>query len=145
MSVLEALGRGVGGILAPVAAEASLVRGAAVLHADGVVVRAEVTAIAAPDPLGALGEALGGPALVRFSNALRRARPGRDPRDVLGAAVRFRAGTDRPQDLLFATFLHAWQAPSPRSSPTRSTSWQTTTTRSCPSTSRARPRRSRST
>jgi hypothetical protein len=115
MFVREALGRAVGGILAPAAMEVALVRGAPVFHAHGVVIRAEVTPVEAPEPLGALGEALGGPALVRFSGALQRHQEGRDLPDVFGAAVRFRAGSNStardPQDLLFATFRHVWELP----------------------------------
>jgi hypothetical protein len=111
MIVREALGRAVGGILAPVAMEASLARGAPLVHADGMVIRAEVAPVEAPEPLGALGHALSGPALVRFSGALQRYREGRDLPDVFGAAVRFGAASQHPQDLLFATFRHVWELP----------------------------------
>ena len=111
MDVREALGRAVGGILAPIVAEASLARGAPVLHADGVVLEAEAEPVDADEPLGALGRALQGPALVRFSSALRRYQAGQDPRDALGAAIRFGAGGDKPQDLLFGTFRHLWEIP----------------------------------
>ena len=111
MDVREALGRAVGGLLAPLAAEASLTRGVAVLHADGVVLQGKVEALGADAPLGALGEALQGPALVRFSSALRRYREGRDPPDVFGAAIRFGAGTPKAQDLVLATFRHLWEIP----------------------------------
>jgi hypothetical protein len=109
MGVREALGRAVGGVLAPLAAEASLVRGAAVFHPDGVVYGGEAHSVA-EGPLGDLGRALEGEALVRFSAGLRRYREGRDPLDVFGASVRFRFDdAERSQDLLFATFRHAWQ------------------------------------
>jgi hypothetical protein len=112
MGVREALGRAVGGILAPVAAEASLIRGAAVFHADGVVYRGEARAIADEGPLGAVAHALEGPTLVRFSGGLQRYHEGRDPFDVFGASVRFHPDDPRRmQDLLFGTFRHAWQIP----------------------------------
>jgi hypothetical protein len=111
MDVGEALGRAVGGLLAPLVAEASLTRGVAVLHADGVVLHGKVEALEADAPLGALGKALQGPALVRFSSALQRYREGRDPPDVFGAAIRFGAGTPEAQDLLFGTFRHLWEIP----------------------------------
>lgn len=111
MDVRDALGRAVGGIFAPLAAEISLIRGAPVFHADGVLVRAEVEPFSAPAPLGELARALAGEALVRFSGALQRYRRGHDPRDVFGAAVRFGAGTEHPQDLLFATFRTVWELP----------------------------------
>lgn len=104
MSVREVLGRVLGGILAPIMAEGSLARGAAVVHPDGVIYRGEVSGSDAAGALGALGKALAGPALVRFSNGLHRFRRGHDPRDVLGAAVRFGAGSSAEQDLLFGTF-----------------------------------------
>jgi hypothetical protein len=116
MSAREAVGRAIGGLAAPLAAEASLVRGARVFHPDGVVYAAEVSALAGDGPLAELGRALQGAALVRFSGALRRYHPGKDPRDLFGAAVRFHAGagaqpTRRSQDLLFATFRRLWQIP----------------------------------
>jgi hypothetical protein len=111
MIVREALGRAVGGILAPVGMEASLARGAPVLHADGTVFQADVTPVEASEPLGPLARALGGPALVRFSGALQRYQEGRDPPDVFGAAVRFGVASREPQDMLFATFRNLWELP----------------------------------
>jgi hypothetical protein len=112
MGVREALGRAVGGVVAPLVAEASLVRGAAVFHPDGVVYGGEVSSIADEDPLGDLARVLEGEALVRFSSALFRYRAGHDPRDVFGASVRFRVDDPRrAQDLLFATFRRVWQIP----------------------------------
>jgi hypothetical protein len=133
MDVREALGRAVGGILAPIVAEASLTRGAPVFHADGVVLEAEAEAIerigeavegihrgsvpastqgsSVAEALVALGAALHGPALVRFSNAGRRYQEGQDPPDTFGAAIRFGAGTAKQQDLVFATFRHLWELP----------------------------------
>ena len=113
MSVREALGRGVGGILAPIAAEGSLVRGARLFHPDGVVFHADVHAIEGGGPLGA---ALQGPALARFSGALFRGHRGSLLPDILGLALRFHPGRGaepgaRSQDLLLATFRHVWTLP----------------------------------
>jgi hypothetical protein len=111
MDVREALGRAVGGILAPLAAEASLTRGTPIFHADGVVLAAKVEAVDAEEPLGDLGRSLQGPALARLSGALQRYQEGRDPPDVFGAAIRFGARSEKPQDLLLATFRRLWEMP----------------------------------
>ncbi len=114
-SIVEALGRAIGGLLAPIAFEGSLVRGARLFHPDGVVYRADVMPIATEGALADLARALEGPAIVRFSGAMARARGRRDPRDILGAAVRFHAdgvvATPQAQDLLTATFRTLWQLP----------------------------------
>jgi hypothetical protein len=107
MGLLEALGRGVGGVVAPVAALGSLTRGARLFHPDGVVYRADVRALQAEGALGDLARRLEGPAIIRLSGALFRHRPGRTLPDVLGAAVRFGAA----QDLLFATFRRSYELP----------------------------------
>jgi hypothetical protein len=113
--MLEALGRAIGGLLAPIAFEASLFRGARVFHPDGVVYRADVMPLATEGALADLARSLEGPAIVRFSGATRRKNGRRDPRDILGAAVRFHAdgiaATARAQDLLTATFRTIWQLP----------------------------------
>lgn len=111
MRFLELLGFAGGALLAPIAAAGSYLRRARVVHADGVVYRAEVT-VAAPDgPARDMALRLAGPALVRLSAALWRRRGGRarSP-DVLGAAIRFRSDPTvsvvpdpNDQDLLFAT------------------------------------------
>jgi hypothetical protein len=111
MSAREVLGRALGGILAPLAAEGSLARGTAVVHSDGVIYRCEVSALGTKGPLGELARALAGPALVRFSNSMHRFRRGHDPHDILGAAVRFGVETTAPQDLLFGTFRRLWLLP----------------------------------
>lgn len=97
MSLVEAIGRVCGALLAPAAAAGSLLRRGRLFHPEGVLYRAEV------EPLGAtaLSRALAGPAWVRLSGALFRSR---QLPDILGAAVRFHPGEPREQDLLFATF-----------------------------------------
>ncbi|HEY3351734.1 MAG TPA: hypothetical protein VGQ83_00675 [Polyangia bacterium] len=100
--------RGLGYLLAPLAAAGSAVRHARVFHPDGVVFFATVEPLAAAGPVGALAARLEGRALVRLSNAWWRT--GREWPDVLGVAVRF-LGESPPtpgpkrgdQDLLFAT------------------------------------------
>jgi hypothetical protein len=113
MSVREALGRGLGGLWAPVAAEASLVRGARLFHPYGMVLDAEVRAL--PEG-GALGAALEGPAIARFSGAIFRDDAGRAWPDILGLALRFHPGKGAEpapgaQDLLLATFRSVWMLP----------------------------------
>ncbi len=88
MDVGETIGKGVGVILAPLAAVGSFLRGARLVHAQGVVYRADVRATAEEGALGALAERLAGPAIVRLSSAGA----------ALGAALRFGAGA--PQDLI---------------------------------------------
>src|SRR4051812_25702728 len=105
-NTLEAWGRAIGGVLAPLAAEGSLARGERLFHPDGVVYRADVAALSAEGAIADLARALEGPAIVRLSGATRHARGGREPRDILGVAVRFHAEGAEPsagaQDLLFA-------------------------------------------
>jgi len=113
MSVREALGRGLGGLWAPVAAEGSLVRGARLFHPYGVVLDAEVRAL---QEGGALGAALEGPAIARFSGALFRDGDGHAWPDILGLALRFHPGSGAEpapgaQDLLLATFRSVWMLP----------------------------------
>jgi len=113
MSVREALGRGLGGLWAPVAAEGSLVRGARLFHPYGVTLDAEVRAL--PDG-GALGATLEGPAIARFSGALFRDGKGHAWPDILGLALRFHPGRGaepgpEAQDLLLATFRSVWMLP----------------------------------
>jgi hypothetical protein len=82
MDVGETIGKGVGVLVAPLAALGSFLRGARLFHAQGVVYRAEVSAAATDGALGALAERLAGPALVRLSWG----------GPVLGVAVRFGTG-----------------------------------------------------
>src|SRR5262245_44692135 len=110
MRLREAIGRGIGGLLAPLAAEGSLIRGARLFHPDGVVFCADVKPIATEGALGDLARRLSGRALVRFSGALWRTKASDSMPDILGVSVRFtkrRAASQRPlrgdQDLLFAT------------------------------------------
>jgi hypothetical protein len=79
MDVGETIGKGIGVLLAPLAALGSFLRGERLFHADGVVYRAEASAAAKDGALGALAQRLAGPAIVRLS----RGGP------VLGVAVRF--------------------------------------------------------
>ncbi|MCC6556670.1 MAG: hypothetical protein IT372_27230 [Polyangiaceae bacterium] len=112
MQLREAVGRAIGGALAPAAWEGSLIRRARLFHPDGVVYRAEVRPIAAEGPLGDLGARLAGPALVRLSGGWWRWRAGRGERpDALGVAIRFRdrdevsaEASPGDQDLLFESF-----------------------------------------
>lgn len=120
LGALFAVGAVLGVVIGALVFVVSLVRGARAVHAEGVVCRAELVALAPA------GEPLAGPALVRLSGAF--ARPGLPParseaewpsgpiegqataeRDVLGLAIRLQraASTDArsgDQDLLLATF-----------------------------------------
>jgi hypothetical protein len=116
--MLEAVGRAVGGLLAPLAFEGSLIRGARLFHPDGDVYRAEVRPVALEGAAGDLGDRLTGRALVRVSGALWRAGDSPSRPDILGVAVRFRrsqavspALEEADQDLLFASFRTLWQFP----------------------------------
>jgi hypothetical protein len=75
-------------------------------HPDGVLYQASVEPCADTDELRALAERLRGTALARFSSALWR-REHEWP-DVLGVALRFGFGAERPQDLLLATIRFPW-------------------------------------
>ena len=91
------LGLAIGVVIFPI----SLYRGARAVHADGVVCRAELTAL---DPAGAR---LVGPALVRLSGAFEGQAS--IASDVLGLDVRMqhtasRDARDGDQDLLFGSF-----------------------------------------
>lgn len=106
----EALGTGLGQVAAPVFALVSRARRARTFHPRGDAFLAEVTALPGG---GRLGEALAGPALVRFSGALWKSRW--EHLDVLGCALRLRRHDDASaepeaddQDLLFATILRPW-------------------------------------
>lgn len=79
MDVGETIGKGISVLLAPIGALGSFLRGARLVHAQGVVYRADVRPDATEGPLGALAASLAGPAIVRLS--------GSGP--VLGVAVRF--------------------------------------------------------
>ncbi len=111
-TVGEALGRGVGLLLAPVVAAASRLRGARALHPAGMVCAAEVESVARDEALLPLAKRLAGAAIVRMSGALWKHE---GAPELLGCAIRFRG--DRPrtpelapadQDLLFATFRSLW-------------------------------------
>jgi hypothetical protein len=115
LAARSTLGLWSGRLLAPLTAAVSKTRQARMFHPDGVVYRAQVTAVASPPELRALGESLAGQALARFSSAWWR---GKDWPDVLGLALRFREGplsdtAPRPtdQDLLLATVRFPWTTP----------------------------------
>jgi hypothetical protein len=119
MGALEAVGRALGGVAAPVAWEGSLIRRARLFHPDGDVYRAEVRPLVAEGPAVEIAQRLAGPALVRLSGGWWRWRRHRDALpDVLGMAVRFCASEEMTaraapgdQDLLLATFRHLWSLP----------------------------------
>lgn len=111
-------GRQVGTWLAPIAAVGSRLRGARVLHPDGVVYRAIVESTPCSDDLRAVAASLQGTAMVRFSGAVHRG----DSRslDVLGMAIRFPSTASNQhepasivgeQDLLLATIRFPWTLP----------------------------------
>jgi hypothetical protein len=109
-TVGEKLGVALGGVAAPVFALVSRLRRARTFHPRGDAFHADVTALPGG---GALGAALAGPALVRFSGALWKSRW--EHLEVLGCALRFRRHADASaepeaddQDLLFATILRPW-------------------------------------
>jgi hypothetical protein len=109
-TVGERVGVVLGWAAAPVFALVSWARRARTFHPRGDAYLADVTPLPSG---GALGEALAGPALVRFSGALWKSRW--EHLDVLGCALRFRRRDDAPaapdpgdQDLLFATILRPW-------------------------------------
>lgn len=113
MSVMTPLGRLLDAVIAPLTALVSSVRRARTFHPEGRVYRAEVHPLAVEGSAAAIAARLQGPALVRMSSAWWRG--GKEWRDVLGCAVRFRS-EDRPthvpsaddQDLLFATIRSPW-------------------------------------
>ena len=102
LGVLFALGAVLGIVLGVLAIFwISLVRGARAVHAEGVICRAEITALD-----DAVGPRLAGDALVRLSGAFEdQATTGSD---VLGFELRTRRAGDPPlagdQDLVFGTF-----------------------------------------
>ena len=100
MSVTETLGRWMGVALAPAATLGSFLRRARLFHPDGVLYRADVSALV-DEPLA---RALEGSALVRLSGALWRWPESATRPDILGVAVRLHPGEPRAQDLLFASF-----------------------------------------
>lgn len=115
MALAERLGHALGTVLAPLAAGTAALRRARALHPEGIVLRAEVLAVAHEGPFADVAQRLEGPALVRLSSAWWR---GREWPDVLGCAVRFRR-SDTPdatpapddQDLLCATIRKPWTTP----------------------------------
>ncbi|MFO0605991.1 MAG: hypothetical protein U0324_22590 [Polyangiales bacterium] len=107
----ELAGTALGWVAAPAFAAVSALRRARTFHPRGVVYAATVDA-----PDGPLGEALRGPALVRFSSAWWKGDA--ELPDALGCALRLRsaeapsseaAGDD--QDLLFATIRRPFTTP----------------------------------
>lgn len=117
MRLLEALGRMVGGVLAPFTALGSLTRNARLFHPDGLVFWARVRPIAQDGALGELAKRLEGPAFVRLSSAWWRNE--KEWPDILGIAICFvekknatvQAPTARDQDMLFATFKRSMTLP----------------------------------
>lgn len=110
MEIQEIIGRGLGWALSPWVFFASLIRGDRLFHPDGVVYRADVRPVAKEGPLGELAQRLAGTALVRLTGGVWPWPEGKDRPDLLGVAVRFRAGGELTpsllpgdQDLLFAT------------------------------------------
>jgi hypothetical protein len=109
-TVGERVGVALGWAAAPVFAVVSWARRARTFHPRGDAYLADVTPLPGG---GALGEALAGFALVRFSGALWKSRW--EHLDVLGCALRFRRREDAStapdagdQDLLLATILRPW-------------------------------------
>jgi len=84
----------------------SLVRGARAVHAQGLVVRAEVIAVDA-----AVGPTIAGPAVVRLSGAFEDQQ---GSSDILGLETRLQRAAADPsvgdQDLVFGTFNSFWTA-----------------------------------
>ena len=108
----EVIGRGIGALLAPLAAGTAKLRGGRALHPAGTVCAAEVIAAAEHPALAELAKRLAGGAIVRLSGALWR-HPGGP--EMLGCAIRFRGPRTlsvevdpADQDLLFATARAAW-------------------------------------
>ena len=104
--IRERIGNAIGHVWAPAVAAISKARDARMFHPVG------LTFAARADALGPLGERLDGRVLARCSAALWK-RP-IEHLDVLGIALRFRAGESDPldeearpgdQDLLFATII----------------------------------------
>lgn len=118
MSWMEAIGRGIGGLLSPVIWEGSLIRGARLFHPDGVVYRAEVKPLTIGGDVGDIAQRLKGPALARLSGGIWRGRLSETLPEILGIALRFRSSDQvtesanpDDQDLLFLSFPHLWQLP----------------------------------
>lgn len=109
----EPAGRLLGAVLAPLTGAVSFLRRARTFHPEGSVLTAEVAPLATSGPERRVAERLAGPALVRLSTAWWRG--GKEWRDVLGCAIRFReelapSAVPAPadQDLLFATIRSPW-------------------------------------
>jgi len=117
MRLLDALGRMVGGVLAPSLTLGSLTRNARFFHPDGLVYWARVVPIAKDGMIGELAKRLEGPALVRLSSGWWRGE--KEWPDVLGIAMRFVDTKNvneaspgiRDQDMLFATFKRSLTLP----------------------------------
>lgn len=110
MQLSERIGDALGRALAPVFTAVSRGRHARTFHPWGDLVRASAAPISSgSEPLEALGRALAGNALVRFSNALWKAA--RWP-DALGCAISLIDPDGTPaQHLLFATIRRPWTMP----------------------------------
>jgi hypothetical protein len=114
MQLREIAGLAVGALVAPFTGLGSLLRRTRVVHASGIVFKADVKAAAtATGAAGDVGARLEGPAIVRLSSGLWPVDKERRP-DLLGATVRFRkdetpsAAPDKTdQDVLFATLRNA--------------------------------------
>ena len=111
-TVGEVIGRGVGWVLAPLAAAVARARGGRALHPKGTVCAAEVTAAAEDPVLVPLAHRLAGAAVVRMSGAVWRKA---DLPEMLGCAVRFRGSRaltpevdPEDQDVMFATARAPW-------------------------------------
>ena len=116
VALRELAGAAVGRAIAPAVASISRARQARMFHPEGHTFAGRVEATPAAGSFGALGAALEGPVLARFSGALWR--HGREHLEVLGAALRFRrdelANPDSlpgDQDLLFATIVSPFTMP----------------------------------
>lgn len=116
MRTNEAVGRAIGGLLAPITGEGALIRRARFFHPHGVVYRAEVRPLVRAGTVGEMAQRLAGPAIVRLSGGWWKNE--RELPDVLGIALRLRDQDDlsaqpgpRDQDLTFATFRHMWSLP----------------------------------
>lgn len=100
MRIQELIGRGLGYAVAPISFFASLLRGDRMFHPDGVIYRADVSAIASHAALGLLAERLAGTAIVRLSGGLWQWSPDQRRPDALGVSIRFRDVDSITPDLL---------------------------------------------
>jgi hypothetical protein len=96
-------------VLAPLIFLWSLVKGARAVHADGVLCKAELVGAGDAEPAASIGKRFTGPALARFSGAMKK--EGASEKDILGLALRLRDPRDAEaapqigdQDLVLGTF-----------------------------------------